>query len=501
MIQLKINNIAVEVAEGSTVMDAARLAGFEIPTMCNGGDVEHFASCMVCVVKDARNGALLPACSAMALPNQDIITQDDEIEQARKMSVELLMSEHVGDCEAPCRMACPAQMDIPSMNRLIAQHAFDEALEVVRRDIALPGVMGRICPAPCEGVCRRKEVDEAVSICLLKRFASDAAAPFQPKIAAENGFKVGIVGAGPAGLSAAYFLRLKGMTVEVFDIQAAAGGALRYQLPENRLDRGVLDAEVAIIADMGVRFHFNREMDLNDPVSLLNGFDAVVIATGKLMEKPSSDRIFIIGGALRSSKMAIRAAAQGKEVAVSIEQLRLGLPVKGVHKRFNSTIGKIYADEHAAYMLMANDIARKEPLASTGEVFAPGFVAADAVAEASRCMDCDCRKADNCLLREHADRLNIAKRRFNYSERVRVNRIMGAEKVVYEPGKCIKCGICVRITAKHRETFGFTFIGRGFDVVIGAPYDESLSLALTETAELVVASCPTGALSMKKCKR
>ena len=281
MIQLKINNIAVEVVEGSTVLDAARLAGFEIPTMCNGGDVEHFASCMVCVVKDARNGALLPACSAMALPNQDIITQDDEIEQARKMSVELLMSEHVGDCEAPCRMACPAQMDIPSMNRLIAQHAFDEALEVVRRDIALPGVMGRICPAPCEGVCRRKEVDEAVSICLLKRFASDAAAPFQPKIAAENGFKVGIVGAGPAGLSAAYYLRLKGMTVEVFDLQAAAGGALRYQLPENRLDRGVLDAEVAIIADMGVRFHFNREMDLNDPASLLNGFNAVVIEIGR----------------------------------------------------------------------------------------------------------------------------------------------------------------------------------------------------------------------------
>ena len=93
--------------------------------------------------------------------------------EARKTALELLLSEHVGDCEAPCQITCPAHMDIPLMNRLLARGKFAEALQVVKKDIALPSVLGRICPAPCEGACRRRSVDEAVSICLLKRFAGD----------------------------------------------------------------------------------------------------------------------------------------------------------------------------------------------------------------------------------------------------------------------------------------------------------------------------------------
>ena len=169
MINLKINNISVQVETGETLLQASRKAGIEIPTMCHDDNLEHFTSCQVCLVKDQNSGKLYPACSARAIENMDIVTGDKEVTEARKTALELLLSEHVGDCEAPCRIACPAFMDIPQMNRLIASGKFDRALDVVMKDIALPGVMGRICPAPCENACKRKPIDQAVSICLLKQ--------------------------------------------------------------------------------------------------------------------------------------------------------------------------------------------------------------------------------------------------------------------------------------------------------------------------------------------
>src|SRR5690606_1089264 len=148
---------------------------------------------------------------------QSVITDDSEIKEARQTALELLLSEHVGDCEAPCQIACPAHMNIPQMNRLIAAGKFDESLAVVKRDIALPAVLGRICPAPCEGACHRKTVDERMSICLLKRFVGDEGA--EPDIipAPKTGKKVAVIGAGPAGLAAAYYLQIKGVQVTLLD--------------------------------------------------------------------------------------------------------------------------------------------------------------------------------------------------------------------------------------------------------------------------------------------
>jgi predicted molibdopterin-dependent oxidoreductase YjgC len=143
----KDHDTIIEVEEGSTLLDATNALGINIPTMCHNGDLEHFTSCMVCMVKDAKSGKLLPSCTARALEGMEVITMDEEIREARKVALELLMSEHAGDCEAPCRISCPAFMDIPQMNRLIAAGKSQQALEVVLKDIALPGVLGRICPA------------------------------------------------------------------------------------------------------------------------------------------------------------------------------------------------------------------------------------------------------------------------------------------------------------------------------------------------------------------
>ena len=150
MINLTINNTKVSVTEGTSVLKAAEKLGIEIPTMCFLEGLTNHPSCMLCLVKDKKNGNLQPSCALPASEGMEIITDDNEIHHARKEALELLLSDHVGDCEAPCRPSCPANMNIPLMNRLIAEGRFHEALKVVKEEIALPLILGYICPAPCE---------------------------------------------------------------------------------------------------------------------------------------------------------------------------------------------------------------------------------------------------------------------------------------------------------------------------------------------------------------
>ena len=115
-----------------------------------------------------------------------------------------------------------------------------------------------------------------------------------------------------------------------------------------------------------------------------------------------------------------------------------------------------------------------------------------------RCMRCDCRKADNCTLRNLAEQYAASQRHYNVECRKRFERIVTHSTVVFEPGKCTKCGICVRITEQAGESLGLAFIGRGFDAFVGVPFNESLGAGLTLTAEECVRNCPTGALSSKR---
>ncbi|MFA5326982.1 MAG: 2Fe-2S iron-sulfur cluster-binding protein [Prolixibacteraceae bacterium] len=513
MIKLTIDNHSVEVPTGTSVWQAAQSVGIEIPTMCYLDGTEHFTSCMICLVKDAKNGRFFASCSTPVFEGQHIITNDEETLESRKAALELLLSEHVGDCEAPCQLVCPAHMNIPLMNRLIAKGDFAKALEVVKRDIALPSILGRICPAPCEAGCRRKQVDEAVSICLLKRFVGDedfkSENSYQPKMAELSGKKVAIIGAGPAGLAAAYYLQIKGHQSVIFDKNDSAGGEL-LQIDREILPVEIITQEVAKILAAGVQLRLNETINEFRFLDLQKEFDAVVVAFGAVNEETfdyglkttkagiiadktsyqtSIPAIFAVGNSVRYSKMAVRSVGQGKEVATIIDNYFKTSEVNGYPERFNSKFGRLAESEFIQYKKDSETAPRQ--LADKS-----GFTREAAIREAKRCMHCDCRTPESCVLRELSDRYQAVQKRFQGEERFNVEKFVHREGIVYEPNKCIKCGICVRLTRQHQEEFGFTFIGRGFDVKIGVPFNESVQKGLEKTAAIVAKACPTGALAM-----
>ncbi|MCG6185778.1 FAD-dependent oxidoreductase [Maribellus maritimus] len=515
MITVKINNTEIQVEEGTSVMKAAQKMGIDIPNLCWHDELEHFTSCMLCLVKDKKNGKLFPSCSVKATEGLEIITDDAEIKEARQTALELLLSEHTGDCEAPCQIACPAHMNIPLMNRLIATGKFDESLEVVKQDIALPAVLGRICPAPCEGACHRKTVDDPVSICLLKRFVGEDGNSPQIIPAEQIGKKVAVLGAGPAGLAAAYYLQLKGIQVTLFDKNEKAGGLLRTEINDEILPKNILDKEIETILNTGVDFQGGKEINITEFESMKKDFDALVLATGTVSEnsekydlkaspkgilvdkdsyQASDEKVFAIGNVLRSSRLAVRSVGQGKEVAFSVMQYLNGQEPKGEPRMFNSRFGKLVANEFAEYL--KESVNEKRTFPEKGG--RSGFSSEEAIEEAKRCLHCDCRAIDDCKLRTYSDKYQADQKRFKTSERRSITKKMNHGSVVYEPQKCIKCGICVRLTEKYTEKFGFTYIGRGFDVEIGVPFNEELEQGLTATAEKVANACPTGAISMRE---
>ncbi len=513
MTKLTIDKHTIEVPTGTSVWQAAKSVGIEIPTMCYLEGTEHFTSCMVCLVKDAHTGRLFASCSVPVSEGQNIITNDAETTESRKAALELLLSEHVGDCEAPCQLVCPAHTNIPLMNRLIAKGDFAKALEVVKRDIALPSILGRICPAPCEAGCRRKQVDEAVSICHLKMFVGDedlkSEKPYQPELASLSGKKVAVIGAGSAGLAAAYYLQQKGHQAVIFDKNNQAGGELRL-IGEELLPASVISQEVEQILATGVELRLNETIDADRFAALSSEYDAVVVATGTISEETSAfslkasktgfladktsyqtsiPNVFAVGNSLRASKLAVRSVGQGKEVATVIDNYFKTSEVKDYPERFNSKFGRLAESEFIQYKKDSEDAPRQKSDIS-------GFTKKAAMIEARRCMHCDCRNPESCVLRELSDRYQAVQKRFQGEERFSVEKFVHREGIVYESNKCIKCGLCVRLTREHQEEFGFTFIGRGFDVKIGVPFNESVQNGLKKTAAIVAKACPTGALAM-----
>jgi ferredoxin len=523
MIRLKIDNIEIETTEGTTLMEAAQQAGITIPSMCYMKGYENRPSCMVCLVKDTKSGAFMPSCAMLAANGMEISSTDRDVLDARKIALELLLSDHVGDCEAPCSLACPAGMNIPLMNRLIGEGSFTEALNIVKEEIALPYILGYICPAPCEKACRRKQVDSPVSICFLKRVTAALGTDEKSKSAKANNEKslsgrgtVAIVGSGPAGLAAAYYLQLYGHPCTLFDKSSEAGGTLRFAISEEDLPRSVIDLEADIIKSMGATFRFNSLVDEHFFNSEIKGhFDSVIIATGDISSEnhlqqilpatgsgiqvndkdmsTSVPGIFVCGSAIRAHKMAVRSVAQGKTAAESVHNYLENKQYEKPARMFNSRFDKLMPDEYAEYLKESTSSTRVSP----GAGLSGGFSAGEAMTEARRCLHCDCRKQDNCKLRIYANEYKIDRKRYLVGERKPMTKQIQHDLIVYEPEKCIKCGLCIEISESEGEKFGLSFEGRGFDVKVNSPLGLTFSESLTKAAVKCAEGCPTGALSLR----
>ena len=301
------------------------------------------------------------ACSTVAQDGQVIYTESERVVRTRKTSIELLMSDHDGDCRGPCVLNCPASVNAQGYVQAIARGDDKEAVRIIKERLPMPACIGRVCPHPCEDGCRRQMVEESISIAYLKYFAADRviqAGGYLPPKAAATGKRVGIIGGGPGGLTAAYYLSLKGHRVTVVDAMPQMGGMLRYGIPEYRLPKRVLDEEVAEIASLGVEmknnFRIGRDVTFEE---FKNSYDAVVLAIGAwermpigcpgeeldgvmggidflrqvaMGEKPAiGDQVAVVGGgntAMDACRTAVRLGA--KEVYVVYRRTEAEMPAE-----------------------------------------------------------------------------------------------------------------------------------------------------------------------------
>jgi predicted molibdopterin-dependent oxidoreductase YjgC len=343
-LELTVDDKTVRVASGSSVLSAAREVGVDIPTLCYLDGAPHFTACMICLVEDRTSGTLLPACSTPVEEGMAIVTGGERVETSRRVALELLLSEHVGDCEAPCRRVCPSGLDIPRVLRHVASGALDVAARLVWA-VHPDCCMGKDCNARCERICRRGQVDAPVAIRAVIRHVS------------EHG----------------------------------------------------------------------RANDVAEP------------------SEPAQRNV--------------------------------------------SVLGKLGDDEKRLMMQgVSPQVRHAEAAVASGE---------SARSEAARCMHCDCRKAEGCRLRELADRYGAEQRRLKGEQRRAFRRVDDHPEVVFEEGKCVKCGICVRIARAEGADPGLTFIGRGIEAQVGVPFGDALRDGLGDLALRLAEACPTGAIARR----
>ncbi|MBF0623021.1 MAG: FAD-dependent oxidoreductase [Magnetococcales bacterium] len=290
-ITITLNGQKVETSAEATIREVAEANGTKIPTFCHDDRLKPFAACFLCVVEVEGARTLLPACSTRVAPDMVIHTDSEKVHTSRRMALDLTLSDHAGDCIAPCESTCPANIDIQGYVAHIANGNFESAVRLIKRRNPLPVVCGRICPHPCESECRRALVDEAIAINPLKRFSSEyelEQGPFVVPPGEETGKKVAVIGGGPAGLAAAQFLRELGHGVEIFEALPELGGMARYGIPRFRMPWDLMDREIKAILDMGVTVHHNQRLGTDFSVQDLKdrGFGAVLLAIGAHKPKP-----------------------------------------------------------------------------------------------------------------------------------------------------------------------------------------------------------------------
>jgi hypothetical protein len=408
-------------------------------------------------------------------------------------------------------------MDVPNMLRHVAEGNYRAALETVKRDIALPAILGRVCPEVCEAACRRGQHDSPAAICKIKQFVADhdlgSQSPYRPAPVPASGKRVAIVGGGSTGLTAVYHLSQHGHSCTLIEQHEQLGGRLRQEFSPAELPRDVLqqEAEVALALGVDKRLgqRLGRQFCLAD---LAREFDAVLLATGRhtlemldeagVRTTTSGIRVdaqsrmtsrlgvFAAGNAVRPYKLIVQSVAEGKLAAECIDAWLCGRAIPDRRHKFDTRLAKLTAGELCDFCegspntLRIDDRIRSEDLTDQ-----------QARKEADRCLDCDCSALDTCGLHHYAAMYHCDAHRFRGSARHFEGRIEG-ENVVLEPGKCILCGICVQLSCAVDDAVGLAILGRSSEIRIGPPPDVTLDQALGSASRACAEACPTGAITL-----
>jgi len=518
----------IETEAGTPVIDAARDAGFQIPSMCY--EKGHCAqnSCLTCVVKVNGNPNVVPSCSRPA--EQGLVIESDcpEVWEVRKTALELILSDHIGNCYAPCTAVCPARMEIPQMLRQVTEGDYRGAIKTVKRDIPFPAILGRICPEACEGGCRRGRYDTPEAICSVERFVGDqdlmSDAPYMPEFKIKTGKKVAVVGAGITGLTAAYYLVVEGYEVALFEAQAQAGGTLHTQFSRTELPLSIIEKESLHLNKMGLQVQYGQRLgEQLQLAELAKSHDAVVLSLGAVDEglmasqglemkgkkvkvdpdtmQSSIKNVFLAGTMVHAKDRKVYSIAAGKAVCICIHQFLSGKPIVGREKRFNSVTPPMSRDDiHVTLEKVVNQSDRYKPSDQAGTLFSaeelPAFEPEVAAKESSRCLHCDCRAKDACDLRDFSELVGADQKHYKGLNRG-FTPLEQVDNIHLDSGKCLQCGLCVQLSKDGGEPLGLAYEGRGFYTKIVVPFNRPLSEALTHTAKACAEACPTGAISFK----
>ncbi|MGR5355581.1 formate dehydrogenase subunit alpha [Vibrio chagasii] len=297
MIQIVIDGKFRIVEQGQTVLEAAKTCGLEIPSLCGLNKTADKVPCDLCVV-EVEGVGVTRSCELEVVNGLNITTQSKQLTVHRQDALNRIMADHYADCEAPCQTACPAGVDIQSYLHHIAQNDHTKAIEVIKKTLPMPLSIGRVCPAFCETECRRNLVDDSIAIRQLKRHAADAdlaaQESYMPAKKPNKGKSIAIVGSGPGGLTAGYYLSNEGYDVSVYESMPKAGGWLRYGIPEYRLPKSILDKEIELMCRNGMAVECDKKLGVDFTLSdLSRDFDAVCLAVGASqaveMNYPGSD--------------------------------------------------------------------------------------------------------------------------------------------------------------------------------------------------------------------
>ncbi len=281
-----LNGKLVNGFQGETILQLAKRNGVEIPTLCNDERLEPYSSCFVCVVEVEGMRGLQPSCSTKIAEGMKVNTDSEKIRKSRKSALELLLSNHYADCTAPCKQTCPAGVDVQGYIALINKGMYREAVGLIKKVNPLPAICGRVCVRPCEVACRRNLLEgKGVGIDYLKRYATDmdlaSDDKFMPEVKPSTGKKVAVIGAGPGGLTSAYYLAVEGHEVEIFEASPHPGGMLRYGIPPYRLPNEIIDKETESIEQLGVKINYNTKLGENISYKdLKEKYDSVILGIG-----------------------------------------------------------------------------------------------------------------------------------------------------------------------------------------------------------------------------